>query len=108
MELNAFDPADAVALLVGQSPAERRIPRALAKRIVQTLGGHPFYLQLVGEALVEHEPPYDDKDFKDALQAVLISYISREHLGAPSIFSRHAVGSNSVCKLSVPVCPCGF
>lgn len=76
-ELGPFARADAVALLVEASPRERRIPTRLAERIVDIVGGHPFYLQMVGEALVSEPPPYDEQTLKPVLQGLLFSRTGR-------------------------------
>ena len=77
MELGPFDVDDGIALLVELSPKGRRIPKALARRAVDVLGGHPFYLQVFGEELVRLEPPYDERSLKEVLQAVLFSRAGR-------------------------------
>jgi AAA+ ATPase superfamily predicted ATPase len=51
MELGPFAPAEAVRLLRDNAPPERSISENLAHRIFEVVGGHPFYLQLLGEAL---------------------------------------------------------
>lgn len=86
MDLSPFGQADAVSLLTDKSPRDRRIPKALAARAVEVLGGHPFYLQLLGQTLTRAPPPYDEQTFKLALQDVLFSrtgrlslYFEREH-----------------------------
>ncbi|MCX4241788.1 AAA family ATPase [Paraliomyxa miuraensis] len=76
-ELGPFERVDAVELLVEASPPDRRIPGALAERIVDIVGGHPFYLQMVGEALVSEPPPYDDATLKPVLQGLLFSRTGR-------------------------------
>lgn len=76
-ELGPFDRADAIQLLVDESPPGRRISARLAKRIVDVVGGHPFYLQMVGEAVVTGEPPYDEQTLKPVLQHLLFSRTGR-------------------------------
>jgi AAA+ ATPase superfamily predicted ATPase/Holliday junction resolvase len=88
MYVEPFRPAEAVALLVDESRPDRPIPRALAERTVAALGGHPFYLQLVGEALTAGEPPYDDASLKAALQTVLFSETGRLALYLQLAFDR--------------------
>src|SRR4051812_24182448 len=68
MYVEPFGRREAIALLTEQPPDGPRIPAALAERAVAVLGGHPFYLQLLGEALTARKPPYDDASLKDALQ----------------------------------------
>ncbi|MBX3248030.1 MAG: ATP-binding protein [Myxococcales bacterium] len=76
-ELGAFQPADAVNLLVDEAPPERLIARDVAERIVHVIGGHPFYLQMAGEALTKEDPPYDDAAVKAALQSLVFSRTGR-------------------------------
>lgn len=76
-ELGAFRDADAVSLLVDEAPPDRPIPREVAERIVHVIGGHPFYLQLAGEALTQQDPPYDDAAVKAALQSLVFSRTGR-------------------------------
>lgn len=77
MYVGAFAHDDAVDLLAGEHAPGRAIPRAIAERAVAVLGGHPFYLQLLGETLLASPPPYDDAALKDALQTVLFSRTGR-------------------------------
>jgi uncharacterized protein len=77
MYIEPFSRGDAVALLTEQRANGHPIPVTLAERAVTALGGHPFYLQLLGEALTAREPPYDDAALKDALQDVLFSRTGR-------------------------------
>jgi AAA+ ATPase superfamily predicted ATPase/Holliday junction resolvase len=77
MYIEPFSRRDAIALLSEQPSDGPRIPVALAERAVAVLGGHPFYLQLLGEALTARKPPYDDAALKDALQDVLFSRTGR-------------------------------
>jgi len=72
MYVEPFATDDAVALLVRE-----RIPESLARRAVATIGGHPFYLQLLGEALTAAGPPLDDDALKEALQELLFSRTGR-------------------------------
>lgn len=77
MYIEPFSAPDAIALLTNHPVDRHRIPVAIAERAVAALGGHPFYLQLLGEALTSREPPYDDAALKDALQDVLFSRTGR-------------------------------
>ena len=92
MYVEPFSPADAVTLLTTES--DRPIPPPLAERAVAILGGHPFYLQLLGEELITREPPYDDAALKDALQNLLFSRTGRLALYLQLVFDR-AVGRSS-------------
>ena len=53
MELPPMQPTDAVELLTNGS--EGAIAPALAKRVVSVIGGHPLYLQMVGQAAIGTE-----------------------------------------------------
>jgi hypothetical protein len=77
LELGAFNERDAVDLLVTAAPAERKIAPSLARRIVEIIGGHPFYLQLVGEALLAADPPYEVATLKSVLQGLIFSRTGR-------------------------------
>jgi Holliday junction resolvase len=68
---------DAVELLVREAPTARPIPRALAGRLVDVLGGNPFYLQIAGQALTAELPPYDDASLKPVLQDLVFSATGR-------------------------------
>jgi hypothetical protein len=50
---------------------------AKASRAVDILGGHPFYLQLFGEALTRNDPPYGDAALKSTLSELLFSNTGR-------------------------------
>ena len=77
MELGPFGPAEAVALLGQHSPPEFPIGRNLAEHAVAVLGGHPFYLQLLGETLTTRGRAPDLEDLKAALQELLFSGTGR-------------------------------
>jgi AAA+ ATPase superfamily predicted ATPase/Holliday junction resolvase len=94
MYVEPFARDDAIALLTADGGRGRPIPTALAGRAVTALGGHPFYLQLLGEALTAREPPYDDAALKDALQDVLFSRTGRLALYFQLGFDR-AVGRST-------------
>ena len=76
-ELGPFTTPDAVALLREAAPSDRPIPRRVAERVVKIVGGHPFYLQLVGEALTSDSPPYDEDSLKPVIQALIYSRTGR-------------------------------
>lgn len=77
LDVGPFDRHHAVRLLVDCAPADRPITPAVAARAVEILGGHPFYLQLFGEALTSGTPPYDEHALKAALQSLLFSRTGR-------------------------------
>jgi Holliday junction resolvase len=94
MYVEPFARDEAIALLTAEAGREHPIPLPLAARAVSVLGGHPFYLQLLGEALTAREPPYDDAALKDALQDVLFSRTGRLALYLQLGFDR-AVGRST-------------
>lgn len=73
LSLEPLSAADSVELLRSASPKSRRITKAVAERIVSLIGGHPFYLQIIGESMTRRPPPYDDAALKSVLQDVLFS-----------------------------------
>jgi len=77
LELGPFATRDALSLLEAAAPPGRSITAAVAERIVELVGGHPFYLQVVGEALVALEPPYVEATLKPVLQSLLFSRTGR-------------------------------
>lgn len=94
LRLGAFERADAVSLLVRQSPPDRKIPQALAERCVDVLGGNPFYLQMAGEALVAGEPPYDEPALKQVVQSLVFSRSGRLGLYFENEY-QHLVGAST-------------
>ena len=94
MYVEPFARAAALELLTTDGGPGRPIPLPLAERAVTVLGGHPFYLQLLGEALTAREPPYDDAALKEALQDVLFSRAGRLALYLQLGFDR-AVGRST-------------
>jgi Holliday junction resolvase len=55
---------------------------------VDVIGGHPFYVQLLGEALVASGPPLDEQSLKSALQDLLFSRTGRLALYFENEFHR--------------------
>ncbi|MCG8421317.1 MAG: AAA family ATPase [Proteobacteria bacterium] len=94
MYVDRFSLDTGVELLVRASPRDRPIRRTLAKRAVAAIGTHPFYLQLLGEAIVAQTPPYDDRVLKEALQDLLFSPSGRLSLYFQNQFDR-VVGRSS-------------
>jgi len=79
MELGPMDRGDAVALMTANGLAA-----SLAERAFDVLGGNPFYLQLLGEELLEMGGT--EEVFNEALQRLLFSatgrlalYLEREY-----------------------------
>jgi AAA+ ATPase superfamily predicted ATPase/Holliday junction resolvase len=77
LDLGPFGREDAISLLEHHSPPQRPISHELAARAVETIGGHPFYLQLLGETLTGQRRPPDKNDLKAALQDLLFSRTGR-------------------------------
>ena len=77
LELDVFSVDDALTLLRSATPEDRQIPEETARRAIDLLGGHPFYVQLFGESLTERPPPYDERALKEALQSTLFSRTGR-------------------------------
>ena len=94
LDLAPFSVEDSVSLLVGGSPGDCQIPEEIAKRSAALLGGHPFYLQLLGEALVSLGPPVNEESFKSAVQGLLFSRTGRVALYFENEY-RRLVGRSS-------------
>jgi hypothetical protein len=60
-----------------QSPPEHPIPAEVAELAVDTLGGHPFYLQMLGETLTRFGRTPDLVDLRAALQELVFSPTGR-------------------------------
>jgi hypothetical protein len=88
VELGPFQHDAAVALLLRQSPPDHPITADVAARAVETIGGHPFYLQLLGEAMTEHGGSPSLDDLKPALQGLLFSANGRLALFFQNEFQR--------------------
>ena len=94
MEVGPFPRQEALRLLVDGAPRDRPVPRPVARLALDALGCHPFYLQLLGEALVRQAPPYDEAALKEALQEVLFSRAGRLALYLEQTF-RAVVGRST-------------
>jgi hypothetical protein len=77
MHLGPLPAEAAVELLVSCSPEDRRIPPALARDAIKLLGARPFYLQMLGDAIVRTDPPYDRSTLRSVVQDVLFSATGR-------------------------------
>jgi len=77
MDLGPLAREDAIALLVESSPPDQPIPRELAGRAVDAVGGHPFYLQLLGETLTAIRPPIDEVALREALGQLVFTRTGR-------------------------------
>lgn len=94
LEMGELSFKDAHALLIKSAPPKSPIPPEVAKRMVALVGGHPFYLQLFGEALTAIAPPYGERSLKEALQALLFSRTGRLALFFQNEYTR-LVGSST-------------
>lgn len=88
MEIGPFPLEEAIRLLIESAPERRAISPSLAGRAVDIIGGHPFYLQLLGETLTALPPPYDEPSLKEALQSLLFSRTGRLSLYFENEFER--------------------
>ena len=77
MNLGPLPLEAAVALLVDGGRPLRRITPALARQAVAVVGARPFYLQMLGAALVQLDPPHDRAALKAAVQDLLFSRTGR-------------------------------
>jgi AAA+ ATPase superfamily predicted ATPase len=76
-EIGDFSSKAAVELLLNESRPEKPLSLEVAELAVKTIGGHPFYLQMLGEELMEQEGTPDQSALKDALQKLLFSRTGR-------------------------------
>lgn len=106
LELGSMAASDAQALLVESSPPGRRVPPAVARQVVSLLGGHPFYLQLFGEALTAREPPYDEGSVKQVLSELLFTRTGRLSLYFALEFDR-VVGTSSTLAATLEAVAAG-
>jgi Holliday junction resolvase len=77
MDLGPLPQEVAARLLVEEAPDPSAISAEFATRSVSLLDGHPFYVQLFGEALTRSAPPYDDVSLKATLQQLLFDRSGR-------------------------------
>jgi Holliday junction resolvase len=94
LHLDRFSEDDAVRLLVRGSPPEGPIPPGLAQMAVRAVGGHPYYLQLLGEQITLRPPPYDERTLKESLQELLFARSGRLALYFQNTYDR-LVGHSS-------------
>lgn len=87
-ELDPFSHQAAVDLLRQLSPPAHPIPLEVAELAAATLGGHPFYLQMLGEQLTEQPRPIDRAALKEAMQELLFSRAGRLALFFENEFQR--------------------
>ncbi len=88
LELGPFGRDEALSLLESHSPPDCRIAGRVAASAVDVLGGHPFYLQILGETLTarRRKPALDD--LKAALQELVFSRMGRLGLYFENEFNR--------------------
>lgn len=94
LEVGEFEAEDAIALLLDSSAPGRKVSRALAQQAFDTLGGNPFYLQLLGEQLAGLATPLDEAALKEALSRLLFHRTGRLALFFESELAR-VVGRSS-------------
>jgi AAA+ ATPase superfamily predicted ATPase len=105
MELGPFAEADAIALLVDDAPPGRAIPPAVARRAVALFGGHPFYLQLLGEALTAQPGAIDEPALKQAVGDLLFSSTGRLALYFTAEYQRLVGRSASLAAVLAALAP---
>jgi AAA+ ATPase superfamily predicted ATPase len=90
MDIGPFSETAAVELLVSASAPEGPIDKRLARRAYETVGGNPFYLQVLGEALSEHpaRAAHPERALKECLQQLLFSRTGRLALYFENEFQR--------------------
>ncbi len=88
MELGPMSEDDATKLLLRNARTPRSFPGTTARRLAQLLGGHPFYLQVVGEELMQAPFPHDDATVRAVLAEVLFSRTGRLSLFFEQEFQR--------------------
>lgn len=88
LEVGEFSESFAVELLVEASrDAQRPISASLARRLFEVIGGSPFYLQVLGEAVAQ-ESGRAEARLRNGLQRVLFSDTGRLSLYFANEFQR--------------------
>ena len=78
MDVGPFTEEDSIDLLVRASADRGPIAPDLARQIFHAIGGHPFYLQVMGEAMCEKAGGApDERTLKESLQQELFSRTGR-------------------------------
>jgi AAA+ ATPase superfamily predicted ATPase len=88
LRIEPFPRQEAVRLLVEGAPEGRPIPPGVAEAAHAAVGGHPFYLQLLGEALTAQPRSGSGPSLKDALGEILFSRTGRLALYFQNEFQR--------------------
>lgn len=88
MQISEFYRKDALLLLQKLSAdSGREIPQSLCEKIVDILGGNPFYLQVMGEELCKEEQ-IDERAFKVVLQELVFNRTGRLSIYFQNLFER--------------------
>lgn len=88
MQISEFSIKDAILLLQTLSAdSGREIPVILCEKIVDILGGNPFYLQVTGEELCKEEQ-IDEHVFKVVLQELVFNRTGRLSIYFQNLFER--------------------
>jgi AAA+ ATPase superfamily predicted ATPase len=78
MDVGSFSEEDSVELLVQASADRGPITEELARQVFRTVGGHPFYLQIIGEAMTETaDGTPNERTLKESLQHEIFSRTGR-------------------------------
>jgi|GEM_PF-1320298 len=89
MDVGPFSEADSVELLVRASADRGPITPELARQVFRAVGGHPFYLQVMGEAMTDKAAGApDERTLKESLQQELFSRTGRLALYFANEFQR--------------------
>jgi AAA+ ATPase superfamily predicted ATPase len=88
LELGPLSREDTIRLLTEGSGGGRPIPAAIAEEVHATIGGHPFYLQLMGEALSAQRESAEGPSVKEAIGELLFSRTGRLALYFQNEFRR--------------------
>lgn len=102
VDLAPFERNSAIELLRRSAGGESGISQGIAERAVSIIGGHPFYLQLLGETLVQGVRAPTEADLKDALQSLLFSPYGRLALFFENA-KRHLVGRSTSLSATLDV-----
>ena len=98
LELGPFVREEAVRLLRTNAPPEWTVSANLAGRMFDVIGGHPFYLQLLGDALTRQPRQDEGSALKQALQELLFSGTGRLALYFENEFQRLAGRSGYLAR----------
>src|SRR5262249_48925906 len=74
-------------------------PATLAQQAVEVIGARPFYLQMLGDAIVRLDPPYDRSTLKAAVQDLLFSRTGRLSLYFENDFERLVGNSTNLASV---------